>query len=108
MRHQVKDKLKNFLKPLIKTPASKKYQYWFALLLNPWYVMELKDINNFHQSETVDTKKIVQNMITKFYDYFMDSELAVNPNTQKIPEVNKKESLYLHKNNNSRHSILSE
>ena len=84
MRHQVKDKLKNFLKPLIKTPASKKYQYWFALLLNPWYVMELKDINNFHQSENMDTKTIVQQIMSKLYDSIIAAELAVNPNTPHI------------------------
>ena len=68
MRSWVKDKLNNALVPLLKIPARKKYHYWFALLLDPRYVMALKDIKTFHQSENVDTKTLVQHMIPKFYE----------------------------------------
>ena len=60
VRHRVQEKFINVLAPLLDVPASKKYHYWFALLLDPWYVMEIKDINTFHQSENVDTKTLVQ------------------------------------------------
>ena len=53
MWYRVKDKLTSVLVPLLKIPAPTKYHYWFALLLGPWYVMELKDIKTFHQSENV-------------------------------------------------------
>ena len=39
--------------------------------MDPWYVMEFKDIKNFHQSENVDTKTLVQQMMIKFYEYIM-------------------------------------
>ena len=56
MRSRVKDNIKKLLAPLLQILAPKKYHYWFALLLDPRYFMELKDINNFHQSKNVDTK----------------------------------------------------
>ena len=59
IRYRVKDKLPNDLVPLLKIIASTKYYYRFAILLEPRYVMELKNIKTFHQSENVDTKKIV-------------------------------------------------
>ena len=71
MWHGVKDKLTNVLAPLLNIPASAKYQYCFAIFLDPWYVMELKDINTFHQSENVDTKTTFRSMIPKFYNYIM-------------------------------------
>ena len=54
--------------------------------------MELKDTGNFHQSEYVETKKIVQKMMLKFYDWIMAKELAINPNSPHIL-IGKKESL---------------
>ena len=71
MRSWVKDKLANVLAPLLQIPAPTKYHYWFAILLDPWYVMELKDINTFHQSKNIDTKVLVQKMMPKFYEYIM-------------------------------------
>ena len=71
MRHRVKDKIINVLAPLIDVPAPTKYPYWFALFLDPRYVMEIKDIKTFHQIENVDNKIIVQNMMPKFYEYIM-------------------------------------
>ena len=59
MRSHVKDKLNNFLAPLLKIPAPTKYHYWFALFLEPRYVMELKDVKTFHQSKNIDTKVLV-------------------------------------------------
>ena len=58
MRYWVKDKLTNVIAPLLKIPAPKKYHYWFALFLDQRYVMELKDIKNFHQNEIIDTKEL--------------------------------------------------
>ena len=58
MCHQVKDKPTNVLASLMNIPAPKKYHYWFALLLDPWYAMELKYIKTFHQSENVENKKV--------------------------------------------------
>ena len=81
MRSQVKDKLTNVLAPLLQIPAPTKYHYWFALFLEPRYVMDLKDINTFHQSKNIDTKLLVQKMMPKFYEYIMAAELAVHPNT---------------------------
>ena len=68
MRHRLKDKIANVLAPLLKITASKKYHYWFALFLDPRYVMELKYIKTFHHSENLDTKNIFQQMMPKFYD----------------------------------------
>ena len=56
MCHQVKDKPTNILALLINIPEPTKYPYWFALLLDPWYAMELKDIKTFHHSENVENK----------------------------------------------------
>ena len=108
MRHQVKDKLKNFLKPLIKTPASKKYQYWFALFLDPSYVMELMDIKSFHQSKYIDTKVLVQQMMPKFYEYIMAAELSVHPNIPQIIVSNNAYSLYFNNNHKRMRSLSSE
>ena len=84
MRSQVKDKLTNVLALLFKIPAPKQYHYWFALFLEPWYVMELTDIKTFHQSKNIDTKVLVHNMIPGFYEFIMAEELAVHPNTPQI------------------------
>ena len=59
MRSRVKENLTNFLAPLLQIPAPTKYHYWFALLLDPWYFMELKDIKTFHQSKNIDTKVLI-------------------------------------------------
>ena len=59
MWSQVKDKITNVLAPLLQIPAPTKYHYWFALFLDPRYVMEIKDIKIFHQSENLDTKTLV-------------------------------------------------
>ena len=108
MRHRVKDKLTNVLAPLLNITTPTKYHYWFALLLDPRYVMEIKDIRNFYQSENVDTKKIVQRMMPKLYYYIMAAELSVNPKTTHILVENNQESLYSHNNPNPRHSISAE
>ena len=71
LQYGVKDKLTNVLAPMLQIPAPKKYQCWFALLLDPWYVMETTDINTFHQGDNVDTITLFQKMITKFYEYIM-------------------------------------
>ena len=71
MWSRVKDNLTNVLASLLQIPAPTYYQYWFVLFLNPRYVMELKYTNNFHQSANVDTKALVQQMMTKFYEYIM-------------------------------------
>ena len=68
MRYLLKDKLTNVLAPLLKISAPKQYHYWFAIFFWPWYIMELKGIKTFHQSENVDIKTLVQNMMLKFYE----------------------------------------
>ena len=70
--------------------------------------MDIKDINAFHQSENVDTKNIVQHMMSNFYDYIMVSELAANPSTPQIVVGNNQYSLYFHNNHNRRQSISAE
>ena len=47
MRSRIKENLTNVLAPLLQIPAPTKYHYWFALFLDPRYVMGLKDINTF-------------------------------------------------------------
>ena len=39
----------------------------FALFFDPRYVMELKDVKNFHQSKNIDTKVLVQKMMPNLY-----------------------------------------
>ena len=56
--------------------------------------MELKDIKTFYQSENVDTKTLFQKIMPKLYEYIMDAELAVNPNTPQILVGNNQEYLY--------------
>ena len=70
--------------------------------------MELNDIKTFHQSENVDTKTIVHQMMPKFYDSIMTEELAFGTNTPQILMGNNQESLYLHNNPNHRHSLSAE
>ena len=65
----------------------------FALFLDTPYVMELKYIKTFHQSENVDTKTVFQKIMPKLYGYIMAIELDVNPNTPQIIVVNNQESL---------------
>ena len=68
MRSRVNEKLTNVLAPLLQIPTPAKYHYWFALFLDPRYVMELTDIKSFHQSKHIDTKLLVQKMMPKFYE----------------------------------------
>ena len=84
MMYQVKDKLANFLAALLKIPAPTKYHYCFALFLYPWYVMKLKGIKTFCQSENVDTKTLFQKIIPNFYEYIMSEELSINTNNPQI------------------------
>ena len=84
MRSRVKENTINVLAPLIQIPAPTKYHYWFALFLDPRYVIKLKDIKTFFQSENVDTKQIVQKMMPKLYDHIMAAELDVNTSTPNI------------------------
>ena len=108
MRSQVKEKLTNVLAPLLQILAPKKYHYWFALFLDPRYVMELRDINYFHQSKHIDTKVLFQKMMPKFYEYITAAELAVHLNTPQILVRNNEDSLYFNNNPNRKHSLLSE
>ena len=71
MRSRVKENLTNVLAPLLQIPAPTKYHYWFALFLDPRYVMELTDIKSFHQSKHIETKVLVQQMMPTFYEYIM-------------------------------------
>ena len=73
MQSRVKEKLTNVFAPLLQIPAPTKYHYWLALFLDPRYVMEIKDIKTFHQSENVNTKTLVQQMIPNLYGYIMDA-----------------------------------
>ena len=93
IQYRLKEKLTNILAPLFKIPAATKYHYWFTIFLDPGYATDLKDINTYHQSENVDTKIIVQQMMPKFYEYIMAEEISVNPNTPQILVGNNKESL---------------
>ena len=96
MRYWVKENLTNVLAPLLQNPAPIKYHYWFAIFLDPRYVMELADIDSFHQSKHIDTKVLVQQMIPKFYEYIMAAELYVHPNTSLILLRNNGDYLYFH------------
>ena len=89
MQYLVKDKITNILASVFQIPAPTKSHYWFALFFDPWYVMEIKDIKYFQQSENMDTKTRVQQMMPKFYEYIMATELAVNPYTPQILVGNK-------------------
>ena len=108
IRSRVKENITNVLALLLQILAPTKYHYWFALLLDPRYVMELADIKSFHQSKNIDTKVLVQQMMPKFYEYIMDVELAVHPNTPHILVCNNEDYLYFNNNPNRMHSILSE
>ena len=108
MRYWVKENLTNVLAPLLQIPAPTEYHYWFALLLDPGYVMEITDIKSFHQSKNIDTKVLGQQMMPKFYEYTIAVELAVHPNTPQILVLNNEYPLYLHNNPNRMHSIFSE
>ena len=108
MRFRVNEKLTNVLAPLLQIPAPTKYHYWFALFLDPLYVMELTDIKSFHQSKHIDTKVLVQQMMPKLYEYIMAAELAVHTNTPQILVRNNEDSLYFHNNPNRVHSLSSE
>ena len=48
-------------------------------MLNPRYVNEFIDFRKLHSIYTVDTRTIINEMMPKFYDYIMVSELAENP-----------------------------
>ena len=80
----------------------------FAPLLYSWYVVDHKDIMTFHQSENVDTKALIQQMMPKLYEYIMAAELSVHPNTPKILVCNNEESIYFHNNLNRMHYLSSE
>ena len=108
MRSRVKDKLTNFLAPLLQIPEPTKYHYWFALFLYPRYVMELKYIKTFHRSKNIDTKVLVQKMIPKLYEYIMAAEISFHPNTPHILVHNNEDSLYFHNNPNRMHYLSSE
>ena len=108
MRYWVKYKINNVLALMLQIQAPTKYHYWFDLFLDPWYVMELKDIKTFHHSGNVDTKALVHHMMPNLYEYIMATELSVHPNTPHILVVNNEESLYFHNNPNRMHSLSSE
>ena len=108
MRSRVKDKLTNVLASMLQIQSPTIYQYWFAILLDPWYVMELKYIKTFHQSKHIYTKVLVQKMMPKFYEYIMAAELAVHTNTPQILVHNNTDYLYLHNNPIRTHSLSYE
>ena len=56
----------------------------------------------------MDTKKIVQQVIPKFYDYIVAAELSENQNTPLIIVGNNQEYLYFHNNPNNRDSPMYE
>ena len=108
MRSRAKENITNVLAPLLEIPALTKYHYWFALFLDPRYVMELTYIKYFHQSKHIDTKVLVQQMMPKFYELIMAAELDFHSNTPQILVRNNEDSLYFHNNPNRMHSLLSE
>ena len=108
MRSQVKENFTNILALLLQIPSPKQYHYFFALFLDPRYVMELTNTKSSHQSKHIDTKVLVQQMMPKFYEYIMAAELAVHPNTPQILARNNEESLYFNNNPNRMHSLSSE
>ena len=67
----VKRKLPKYLESLLEVPSSDKYHWWFALMLNPCYMNELTYFRKLHLIETVDTRTIIDEIMTKFYDYIM-------------------------------------
>ena len=91
MRSQLNDKLTNVLVPLLQIPPPKNTTT--SLLFSCTHGMSLI-LKISRQSKNVDTKVLVQNMMTKLYEYIMDAELAVNPNTPHILVGNNQESLY--------------
>ena len=75
----VKDNLTNVLASLLQIPAPTKYHYCFALLLDPRYFMDIKDIKTFHQSKNIDTKVLVHKMMPKLYEHIMAEEISWYP-----------------------------
>ena len=65
-------------------------------MLYPRYVNELTDVRKLHEIYTFDTRTIINEMMPKFYDYIVASELAENPYT--APHAVTKEDLYLYFN----------
>ena len=59
MREKVKIKLAKYLDPLLEAPSSDKYHWWFSLMINPHNVNEFMDVIKLHDTETVDTRSII-------------------------------------------------
>ena len=47
-------------------------------MINPRYINELTDVREMYEIETVYTRTIINEMMTKLYDYIVAAELAEN------------------------------
>ena len=63
-------------------------------MLDPRYVNELTDVRKLHEIETVDTRTVINEMMTKFYDYIAAAESAENPYTSPPAVTTANISLY--------------
>ena len=63
-------------------PSADKYNWWFTLMLDLWYVNELKYVRKLNEIETVETWTIINEMMPKFYYYILAAELAQKPYTE--------------------------
>ena len=72
------EKTGKYLEPLLHFPSPKKYHWWFALILDPLYVNELTDARALHKIESVDTRSVILEIMTKSYDYILAAELSGN------------------------------
>ena len=76
MRENVKRKIASYLDPLLEVPSEDKYHWWFYLILDPGYVNVLTYVRKLHEIDTVETRTIINEMMSKFYDYIVAAELA--------------------------------
>ena len=56
--HQLQENIVTVIPLLLDVTELTKYHYCFVLFFNPRYVMGLKYIKKFHQSENVDMKTL--------------------------------------------------
>ena len=64
-------------------------------MINPRYDIELKDVIKLHEIETVDTRTIINEMVTKFYNYTVVGDLAGKPCTAPLSVTTANCSIYL-------------
>ena len=50
-------------------------------MLNPQYVNKMTCLRKLHEIENVDTRTIINEIMPKFYDYIVATDLAQNPYT---------------------------